>query len=311
MRFVPTIRRFSPSGAQPSRLRKEVVWIRRLACGTKWPFVYPAPEMERLVGSHLRVRRWTLHESMPWVPVVAAHRGLELAWTETGELHYRVHTRDFRVGPGALMVVPPGVEHATTFSGDCRAGSLWVACETVDRLCNDAGIADAQLAVGTSPPSLGLTLLAKQVQEEAFAADAQGQMAAEKLMEGLILRLYRAHPKEASGAHSPGIRRALALMTARYAESVSIDDLARAAAMSPFYFSRCFRKEVGMSPYAKLQQIRLNRAAAMLRQGGVTVTEAALSCGYGDLGRFSRKFRQQFGCAPKAMAEGSRKQRLG
>ena len=259
---------------------------------------FAALEKERLIGSHLRVRRWAHRGSDALVAHTARPRVLELAWVEAGQITYRVGEQTLHIGAGEVMVVPPGVEHATTFSPGCRAGSLWFGSETFDRLADEAGFSCADLSVGSVPPMLGLEHLAKHLQAEAFAADSQGEMAADVLAEGLLLRLARVHPRDTRVRHSVGIRRALELMNAHFAEPLSVEQLAQAAAMSRYFFSRCFAKEVGESPYAHLQRIRLNRAAVMLRHGRVSVTEASLACGFGDLGRFSRKFRQQFGCSP-------------
>ncbi|MBX7116067.1 MAG: AraC family transcriptional regulator [Myxococcaceae bacterium] len=260
---------------------------------------FTALEKERFVGSHLRVRRWAHRGADSLIAHTAVHSALELAWVESGEIIYRIGRRMLRVRSGELMVVPPGVEHATTFSPGCHAGSLWFGGQ---RLVDEAGFSCADLSLGAAPPALGLEHLAKHLQAEAFAADSQGEMAADLLAEALLLRLSRVHPRQVHLRHSVGIRRALELMNAHFAEALSVEQLAQAAAMSRYYFSRCFRKEVGESPYARLQRIRLNRAAVMLRHGRVSVTEASLACGFGDLGRFSRKFRQQFGCTPSQMS---------
>ena len=59
--------------------------------------------------------------------------------------------------------------------------------------------------------------------------------------------------------------RARDLADARYFEPIGVDDLARAAGLSRFHFSREFRKAFGESPHAYLLTRRLERAAALLR----------------------------------------------
>src|SRR5438477_307637 len=81
---------------------------------------------------------------------------------------------------------------------------------------------------------------------------------------------------------------------------LSLDELARLAAMSRFHFSRSFHEQVGHSPYAYLTTVRLRRAAELLGCGSANVTEAAYASGFTDLGRFGRKFRAAYGCTPSA-----------
>ena len=47
-----------------------------------------------------------------------------------------------------------------------------------------------------------------------------------------------------------------------------------------------------------LRQLRMERAAELLRSGKFNVTEAALEVGYSSLSHFSQAFHETFGCCP-------------
>jgi len=49
---------------------------------------------------------------------------------------------------------------------------------------------------------------------------------------------------------------------------------------------------------ACLRQLRLERAAELLRTGQCNVTEAAFEVGYNSLSHFTLAFRETFGCCP-------------
>jgi len=89
---------------------------------------------------------------------------------------------------------------------------------------------------------------------------------------------------------------------ARYCEPLAIADLARAAAMSRYHFSRRFRAELGVSPYRFLQRVRIQRARELLRGQQRSVTHVALAIGFTDLARFAAAFRAQFGVLPSEVA---------
>jgi AraC family transcriptional regulator len=120
------------------------------------------------------------------------------------------------------------------------------------------------------------------------------------LVDALICALVRAEPT-ASGAarRDPRIARALELMAESFAEPIGVEDLARAAGMGRFTLLRAFRAQVGQSPYRFLTNLRLERAAALLRQGHASILDTALACGFGDPGRFARAFRARYGCSPR------------
>jgi AraC-like DNA-binding protein len=94
--------------------------------------------------------------------------------------------------------------------------------------------------------------------------------------------------------------RAKDLADARYADPLTVDDLARAAGLSRAHFSREFRRAFGESPHAYLLTRRLERAAAMLRTTDRSVAEICFSVGLQSLGSFTTCFTRTYGVSPTA-----------
>lgn len=97
------------------------------------------------------------------------------------------------------------------------------------------------------------------------------------------------------------IARAIALIAADPRRSPGLEELAAAAAFSPFHFHRIYRELTGETPVETLTRERLSRAAVMLaRQQGVGVAAVARACGYGSAAAFTRAFRTAYGIPPAA-----------
>jgi AraC-like DNA-binding protein len=94
--------------------------------------------------------------------------------------------------------------------------------------------------------------------------------------------------------------RAKDLADARYFEPLTVSDMAKAARLSPAYFSREFRRVFGESPHQYLLTRRLERAAALLRTTDWSVTDICLSVGLSSVGSFTTSFRQMLGQSPMA-----------
>lgn len=92
--------------------------------------------------------------------------------------------------------------------------------------------------------------------------------------------------------------RAKDLADGRYAEPLTVDDLAAAAGLSRAHFSREFRRAFGVSPHAYLLTRRLERAAALLRTTDHTVVEICLAVGLRSVGSFTTSFTRAFGRSP-------------
>src|SRR5438067_12454428 len=91
------------------------------------------------------------------------------------------------------------------------------------------------------------------------------------------------------------LRRARDFIDREYAQPLDVPALARAALMSPAHFSRQFRAAYGETPYSYLMTRRIERAKALLRQEGLSVTEVCLAVGCTSLGSFSSRFTELVG----------------
>lgn len=89
-------------------------------------------------------------------------------------------------------------------------------------------------------------------------------------------------------------------MDREFAEALDMAELARGAHMSVGHFQRSFRAAYGETPYAYLMTRRVERAKALLRGGGMSVTEVCFAVGCTSLGSFSSRFTELVGRTPSA-----------
>jgi AraC-like DNA-binding protein len=94
--------------------------------------------------------------------------------------------------------------------------------------------------------------------------------------------------------------RAKDLVDARYADPITVDDLAAAAGLSRAHFSRMFTRTFGESPRAYLQTRRLERAAALLRHTDRSVADICVMVGLRSVGSFTTSFARVYGLTPAA-----------
>ena len=89
--------------------------------------------------------------------------------------------------------------------------------------------------------------------------------------------------------------RAKDLADTRYAEPLTVADLARAAGLSPAHFSRAFAAAFGEPPHRYLLTRRLERAAALLRTTDWSITDVCFAVGLSSVGSFTTSFRRVVG----------------
>ncbi|MGL4177248.1 MAG: helix-turn-helix transcriptional regulator [Dermatophilaceae bacterium] len=94
------------------------------------------------------------------------------------------------------------------------------------------------------------------------------------------------------------MRRARDRMDRDYAEPLDVPALAAEALMSAGHFHRTFREAYGETPYQHLMTRRVERAAALLRNTDLSVTDVCMAVGCTSLGSFSSRFTELMGMTP-------------
>jgi len=99
------------------------------------------------------------------------------------------------------------------------------------------------------------------------------------------------------------------IQAARLGFDLDVASLAALAGYSSGHFSRLFKQRFGLSPGLFLRHRRIDRFAALLRQGK-PVTEAALEAGFGSSSRSHQAARDAFGMTPSSLARGGRNETI-
>ncbi len=150
------------------------------------------------------------------------------------------------------------------------------------------------VAAGEAVLERGLDLCATTLHDgfaEPFAASAASYSVA--------MALLAAIPTAGASANRhPGIEAAKAWARQHAQDNPGVADLAAAAGLSRFHFSRLFQRSEGTSPAAWLTDLRLRQATRLLRDRDLSVAAIAERCGYVDPAYFCRVFRRTFGVSP-------------
>jgi len=94
------------------------------------------------------------------------------------------------------------------------------------------------------------------------------------------------------------LRRVRDRIDREYAQPLDVATLAGGVHMSAWHLSRQFKLAFGESPYSYLMTRRIERAMALMRRGGLSVTEVCLAVGCASLGTFSTRFTELVGKPP-------------
>lgn len=94
------------------------------------------------------------------------------------------------------------------------------------------------------------------------------------------------------------IRAMLSYIQENCAEKLSLEDIAASAGVSQRECLRCFQALLKTTPFEYLNDCRVRRAANMLTETTASITDIALSCGFGSASYFCRIFRRLMHATP-------------
>jgi transcriptional regulator GlxA family with amidase domain len=88
--------------------------------------------------------------------------------------------------------------------------------------------------------------------------------------------------------------------------TLTVDQLAEAAHLSPRQFSRAFQQETGRSPAKAIENLRIEVARLMIEQGRHSIDVIAREVGFGSRDRMRRAFVRRFGQSPQEIRRDAR-----
>lgn len=94
------------------------------------------------------------------------------------------------------------------------------------------------------------------------------------------------------------IQKMLTFIYEHYADTITLDDIAKAANISRSEAGRCFHTYMNCSPVDALIRYRLQIAHKLLKDTTLTLQDISCDCGFHSVNYFSRQFRKLYGYAP-------------
>lgn len=103
------------------------------------------------------------------------------------------------------------------------------------------------------------------------------------------------HPESVTQART---RQFLQYIESHYQEEVTLGDLAGSAGVSKSECLRCFKTTLQTTPYKYLMDYRLSKAARLLKETDLTISEIATQTGFNGQSYFGKCFREKMNCSP-------------
>lgn len=237
------------------------------------------------------------------------HTGLEIvfllrgkAWLqlEGGDSHYIVREGDLFVVNAFQIRTLMAEEGTVALSLRISSGFLAFFCPEEENLwfeCKSFLFQDSE----QQPFDVLRSLLARSFRirykgQEHYHAHLRSHMAmlVDELLRNFLVRGKQSALQDAGRAH---LRKAADYIHRHYKENISLTALAEHTFLSPSYFSRSFKKYLGITFTEYLTQVRLLHASSLLGHD-LTITEIAYETGFPNAGAMIEAFKHYRGVTP-------------
>lgn len=247
-----------------------------------------------------------------------SHNYAEVVINLCGEHLCGVDGKVAALAPGMALILPRGVPHDKWYgSVHAKCIDFWIHLlprgpVTMGFVIHDPG---SELVLLPVPlPAEGafpsLDILSDLLSDK----EARGTVEAEKKCDFYLLYYLAALFEKLRGMdfltkridESAIIRGVTKYVNDNLTESLTLNDLAKAAGYSPFHFHRMFVKSKGMTPRLFIEKKRLELARRLLMQNQ-SITAAAFGAGFSSSSQFSQIFKKHLQVTPKEWVHSLRK----
>jgi AraC-like DNA-binding protein len=245
---------------------------------------------------------WADHFAMRYPPHF--HDTWAIGVVETGPLRLRTARGEWNGGPGTILAFAPGEIHsaeALSASG-YRYRMVYPSAEVV----REIGVAARAETINhpfQTPVFTDHELAGRLVNAHRPLMEGHWGAGGESRLVAALRSLWRIHggAVDQAGEHDPqdllAVECARDYVGTRFSGRVRLASIAAECGLSAFQLIRVFQRVLGVSPYAYLVQLRVNRARDLLHQG-VGVSEVAYACGFSDQSHLTRVFKKAIGVPP-------------
>jgi len=219
------------------------------------------------------------------------HEVHQIEYALGGVVEVETSSAHYLLPPQQAAWIPAGLEHQATMAPDVRT----VAVMFDPQLIRTGG--DRARILAVSPLIREMMIYALRWPIDRAEGDETSDTFFRTLADLVIEALDHEAPLSLPSSEHPIVAAAMAY-TKEHLQSVTVESVSRAVAVSERTLRRLFHDELGLSWRTYLLHARMLRAMALLASPGQSVREASTAVGFDSLSSFTRAFTQFCGETP-------------
>jgi AraC-like DNA-binding protein len=225
----------------------------------------------------------------------------QIGYVSSGEGVFETETAKYKVEPGSMLLVLPGVRHRACLTSESGWQEYWVGFRGnyFSRLF-DEGVFSKDFVFFEAGISSRIISTYKRIFDEVITRRPSYQLRIGSEILSLIATLLDHKQRQERPDHYQKIvEKAKGLMALNLYGSIDLPNISSELGVCTSLFNKIFKTYTSMTPYQYYINIKIDEAKNLLEQGGTTVKETAYRLGFEDQYYFSRLFKSKTGVTPK------------
>lgn len=228
------------------------------------------------------------------------HANIEILYCISGSGVVKCETNEYPFEKGDLCIINSNALHALQ-----TADEVVYYCLIADRgFCADNGIPTDEICFRTIVQDARANQFFTQVIDAYEDAGACRNAKIRYAVLGLLIYLREHgilnHPATIDNAGTISIdrvKRCMAYIDQHLSQALTLDEMAAHIGVSKYYLSREFKRVTGQTVFTYLNMVRCKEAKRLILDG-MSVSAAAVSCGFENLSYFTRVYKRYIGQPP-------------
>lgn len=205
-----------------------------------------------------------------------------------------------------IAIVPAAIQHQVNWDRESPFSLIFLEPSYLTQVARDLLPSDRlQLVPRYAMHDPLIDQIGRLLVAELDANSIGSRMFVDSLKIALSIHLLRHYSdlqqplrEDTGGLPQRKLQQAIAYINERLTEDLTIAAIAEELEMSQYYFSRLFKRSMGVSPYQYVMQQRIERAAYLLRTTSLSVAAIATQVGFLNQNQLTIQFRKFIGTTP-------------
>ena len=236
------------------------------------------------------------------LPPTHNHMFTQIEFIVGGSCKQTVNGNELECTDGTILLMfPQDVHQYTEFSGNVAQYNLCFADdmlhqEVLDTMYSKNGVLCAKLEKESY--NRIITCFRKLIHENSNPGLLSSRII-RGLIQEIVIEVLRHAKSVKTKVGNPALRDALQYIRENFRHQITLYELSHTVHLTPQYFCKLFKQELGIAFHEYLRNMRLDYAMMLLKTTNMNITEICIESGFNSASNFTKIFKTRFGITPK------------